>query len=71
MEPPRGVLKKTVLKNFNKCTEKYLCRSLFVFKVADCGAANLFKRGSSDAFYAFCKIVACNFKCKLCKIFSW
>ena len=41
---PRGVLKKVVLKNFDKFTGKHLCRNLFFNKVAELRPATLVKK---------------------------
>ena len=42
---PEVFCKKGVLKSFAKFTEKHLCKSLFLNKVADQWPATLFKKG--------------------------
>ena len=39
---PEMLYEKSVLKNFAKFTEKYLCQSVFFDKVADQGPATVF-----------------------------
>ena len=53
----RGVIKINVLENFAKFTEKHLCQSLFVNKVAGLRPATLLKKRLAQVFFCyFCDI---------------
>ena len=50
-QSPRGVFKKSVLRNFGKLTEKHLCQSVFFNNVVAQGLQLYWKRDSSTGVF--------------------